>query len=223
MAAGFRDRRGAGRVLAGRLGAYAHRRDVLVLALPRGGVPVAYEVAMALHAPLDILTVRKLGVPRHEELAMGAIASGGTYVVDRALVDALGLSPQELGEVIKSELAELERRENAYRDHRPRPDIPGKTVIVVDDGLATGASLLAAVRALRSLDAARIVAAVPVGAPETCAALRRHADEVVCVLTPPRFRAVSAYYDDFRQTTDDEVRALLDAAYQREEGQWRQA
>jgi putative phosphoribosyl transferase len=209
---GFRNRREAGRLLADRLPAYADRVEVVVLALPRGGVPVAYEVANALHVSLDVFTVRKLGVPGHEELAMGAITSGCT-VIDRRLVDALGLGRDAVAAVIKAELAELERRERIYRDRRPLPAMQGKTAIVVDDGIATGATLQAAVSALRRLGPARIVVAAPVGAPETCAALRRAADEVVCALTPDPFGAVGMYYDDFAQTSDDEVRALLAAAY----------
>jgi putative phosphoribosyl transferase len=212
-ALGFRNRRGAGRVLAERLRTYADRDDVVILAIPRGGVPVAYEVAKVLQAPLDVFAVRKLGVPGYEELAMGAIASRST-VIDRRLVEALGLGPREIDSIIKAELAELERREKVYRENRPPPEIEGKTVIVVDDGLATGASLLAAVGSLRRSRPARIVAAVPVGASETCTALESEADEVVCTLMPEPFHAVGCHYEDFVQTTDDEVRALLAAANQ---------
>jgi putative phosphoribosyl transferase len=208
---GFRNRREAGRILAERLRTYADRDDVVILAIPRGGVPVAYEVAKDLHAPLDVFTVRKLGVPGCEELAMGAIASRST-IIDRRLVEALGLGPREIDSIIKAELTELKRREKVYRDNRPPPEIEGKTVIVVDDGLATGASLLAAVHALRRSHPARIVAAAPVGASETCLVLESEADEVVCVLMPEPFHAVGCHYDNFVQTSDDEVRALLAAA-----------
>jgi putative phosphoribosyl transferase len=216
----FRDRREAGRILARALQAYANRPDVVVLALPRGGVPVAYEVASALHAPLDVFTVRKLGVPGHEELAMGAVASGGVYVVDRELVGALGLRPQQFADVVQNEVAELNRREDAYRSECPRPDVRGKTVILVDDGLATGASMLAAIAALRRLEPARIVVAAPIGAPETCEALRHEADEVICAATPRPLLAVGAHYLDFRQTTDEEVRELLDAACEQQKRRW---
>jgi putative phosphoribosyl transferase len=164
--------------------------------------------------------VRKLGVPGHEELAMGAIASGGVYVVDRELVGALGLRPQQFADVVNSELEELNRRENAYRSDCPRPDVRGKTVILVDDGLATGASMLAAIAALRRLEPARIVVAAPVGAPETCEALRHEADEVVCAATPSPLLAVGAHYTDFRQTSDEEVRELLNAACEQEKQHW---
>jgi predicted phosphoribosyltransferase len=217
---GFRDRREAGRTLARALQAYANRPDVVVLALPRGGVPVAYEVASALHAPLDVFTVRKLGVPGYEELAMGAVASGGVYVLDRELLDALGLHPEQFADVVRRELAELSRRESAYRSECPRPDVRGKTVILIDDGLATGASMLAAIAALRRLDPARIVVAVPVGSPETCDALRGAADEVVCAITPSSFSAVGAHYVDFRQTSDEEVRELLKAACEKQKNKW---
>lgn len=208
----FSDRRAAGCALARALSAYSGRRDVLVLALPRGGVPVAFEVAKALRAPLDVFAVRKLGVPGHEELAMGAVASGGITILDERLVSMLGLRAEDVLQIKRRELEELHRRESAYRDTRPRPSVSGKTVIVVDDGLATGSSMRAAVEALREKKPARIVAAVPVGAPDTCERLGYLADEVVCVLQPADFGAVGAHYLDFRQTSDDEVRVLLDAA-----------
>jgi putative phosphoribosyl transferase len=216
----FRDRREAGRSLARALQAYADRPDVVVLGLPRGGVPVAYEVARALHSPLDVFTVRKLGVPGRQELAMGALASGGIAVVDQALLQALGLREQHFQDVVRAESAELNRREAAYRDHRPRPDIEGKTVIVVDDGLATGSSMLAAIAALRRLNPERIVVAVPVGASETCASLRRVADDVICAVTPQPFYAVGEHYENFEQTSDDEVRRLLNDAYEQEKRKW---
>lgn len=208
----FGDRRAAGRALARALEPYGGAPGPVVLALPRGGVPVAYEVAHALHAPLDVFAVRKLGVPGHEELAMGAVASGGIFVLDTRLADMLGVQPAQIERVKTSELEELRRRENAYRDTRPRPQVTGKTVIVVDDGLATGSSMRAAVEALRQSNPARIIVAVPVGAPDTCERLRSVADDVLCVLAPSDFHAVGAHYVDFRQTTDEEVRALLDAA-----------
>jgi putative phosphoribosyl transferase len=220
---GFRDRREAGQYLARALQGYTNRSDVVVLALPRGGVPVAYEVAREIHAPLDVFTVRKLGVPGHEEFAMGALASGGVAVVDRELLNVLGLSERLFDDVVRAEAAELNRREGAYRDRRPRPDIQGKTVILVDDGMATGSSMIAAIAALRRLNPARIVVAVPVGAPETCASVRRFADEVICAAMPQPFNAVGAHYANFEQTSDDEVRALLRDAYEREQGTWIQA
>jgi predicted phosphoribosyltransferase len=205
----FQDRRDAGRQLAAALSDYAGRPDVIVLALPRGGVPVAYEVAKALAAPLDVFSVRKLGVPGHEELAMGAIASGGVRVVNEEVVHELGIPKSLFDAVSAEELRELERRERAYRDDRPPPDVRGKTVILVDDGLATGSSMRAAVAALRRLGPAKIVVAVPVGAPEVCAEFQDVADDAVCAQTPPAFRAVGLWYDDFSQTTDEEVRELL--------------
>ena len=209
----FRDRTQAGQRLAERLQAYAGRDDVVVLALPRGGVPVAYEVARALGAPLGVFVVRKLGVPGHEELAMGAIASGGTVLVDEALVRALGLGRDELERTVAAELRELERREQAYADSREPPEVEGKTVMLVDDGLATGSTMRAAALAVRRLNPARVVVAVPVAAPETCEQLRAVVDETVCVLTPHPFRAVGLWYENFAQTSDDEVRRLLaDAA-----------
>jgi putative phosphoribosyl transferase len=205
----FRDRVEAGRMLAERLGAYAGRDDVIVLALPRGGVPVGYEVAKALGTPLGVFVVRKLGVPGHEELAMGAIASGGVILLDEPLVRRLGLGREELERTVANELRELERREEAYTGGREPPDVEGKTVILVDDGLATGSTMRAAVLAVGRLNPARNVVAVPVASPETCEDLRDVADETVCVLTPSPFRAVGLWYDDFSQTSDDEVRRLL--------------
>jgi len=205
----FRDRTEAGRFLARGLGAYANRPDVVVLALPRGGVPVAYEVAQALHAPLDVFVVRKLGVPGHEELAMGAIASGGVRVLNDDLVQRLGVPDAAIDAVARGEQLELERRERLYRGGRPPADLRGRTVILVDDGLATGSTMLAAVRAVRLQRPARIVVAVPTAAAETCEALRSEADNVVCASTPRPFRAVGAWYVDFSQTSDDEVRELL--------------
>jgi predicted phosphoribosyltransferase len=208
----FRDRTDAGRRLAGKLARYQGRDDVLVLALPRGGVPVGAEVAQALGAPLDVFLVRKLGVPGHEELAMGAIASGGVRVLNEDVVDQLRISPRWIDAVAAEEGEELARREAAYRDGRPAPDVRGKTVILVDDGLATGASMKAAVAALRRLGPERIVAAVPVGAPDTCRELGELADAVVCAETPDPFYAVGSWYADFEQTSDEEVRELLAAA-----------
>ena len=205
----FKDRAEAGRVLAGALGHLAGRDDVVVLALPRGGVPVAHEVARALGAPLDVFLARKLGVPGHRELAMGAVASGGVRVLHQAVIDALAIAPEVIEEVAAREGAELARREQAYRSGRPPLELAGRTVVVVDDGLATGATMRAAVTALRAQLAGRILVAVPVGPPETCQEMAREADEVVCVRTPRSFHAVGQWYDDFAQTTDDEIRALL--------------
>lgn len=208
----FRDRREAGRVLAGRMAGLAGRPDVLVLALPRGGVPVGYEVARKLGAPLDVFLVRKLGVPGQPELAFGAIASGGVRLLNRDVVQGLGIPPEEVEAVAAEEGEELARREREYRDDRPPPDVRGKTAVLVDDGLATGASMRAAVAALRKLDPARIVVAVPVAAPSVCEAFRRIVDEVVCARTPDPFQAVGLWYHDFSQTSDAEVRELLDRA-----------
>jgi predicted phosphoribosyltransferase len=185
--------------------------NTLVLALPRGGVPVAYEVAEALNAPLDIFLVRKLGVPGHEELAMGAIASGGIRVLNDDVVGLLGLRPQDIESVAAREVREIERRERAYRDDRPPPQLRGRDVIPIDDGLATGSTMRAAAAAVRTQGAARITIAVPPAAEATCDAFRREVDEVVCVQTPEPFHAVGLWYRDFTQTTDDEVRALLAA------------
>jgi putative phosphoribosyl transferase len=205
----FADRADAGRRLADALAEYVEHPDVVVLALPRGGVPVGYEVARRLRAPLDVYLVRKLGVPGHEELAMGALAGDGTCVVDDDLMAALGIDESELEEVIEREMSELRRRESAYRQACPKLELRGKIVIVVDDGLATGATMRAAAMALRAHAPAAIVVAVPVAAPRTAASLQRVADRVVCVYTPEPFHAVGLYYQNFEQTTDDEVRALL--------------
>jgi predicted phosphoribosyltransferase len=208
----FRDRREAGRVLAGMLGKYANRPDVVVLALPRGGVPVAYEVARQLGAPLDIFLVRKLGVPGYEELAMGAIASGGVRVLNDQLMEMLRIPDDIIDEVAAWEQRELMRRERLYRGDRPPPDVRGRTVILVDDGLATGSTMQAAIKALRQQQPARIVVAVPTSSPDVCEQLRSQADEVVCAITPEPFHAVGLWYEDFAQTTDEEVRDLLAGA-----------
>jgi predicted phosphoribosyltransferase len=207
----FRDRREAGQILAAMLHEYRDRPDVLVLALPRGGVPVALEVATTLGAPLDVFVVRKLGVPWHRELAMGAIASGGVRVVNEDVVRTLGITDDIIEEVAETETHELERREVAYRDGRPRPEIRGKVVILVDDGLATGSTMRAAVEAVQRLEPKRVIVAVPVGALDTCRELKEHADDVVCVQTPEPFYGVGTWYEDFSQTTDEEVRELLRA------------
>ncbi|HYR95264.1 MAG TPA: phosphoribosyltransferase, partial [Candidatus Binatus sp.] len=198
----FRDRNEAGRLLAAKLSGFANRRDVLVLGLPRGGVPVAYEVARALGAPLDVFVVRKLGVPGHEEFAMGAVATGGVRVLNEEVVNGLRIPEYVIDAVAAQEQQELARRERLYRGGRPSPDVRGRTVILVDDGLATGATMHAAIEALRQQRPARIVVAVPTASPETCEALRREVDEVVCAITPKPFHAVGLWYDDFSQTTD---------------------
>ena len=208
----FRDRADAGRQLLSKLGAYRSLPELLVLGLPRGGIPVAHEVARGLGAPLDVFVVRKLGVPGQEELAMGAIATGGVRVVNRDVVDALHIPPEVLDRAAAAELRELERREQSYRGGRPEPRVTGRTVILVDDGLATGSTMRAAVAALRQQGPARIVVAVPVAAPSSCAELGREVEEVVCFATPEPFMAVGRFYDDFSQTTDEEVRELLASA-----------
>jgi predicted phosphoribosyltransferase len=205
----FRDRSDAGRALAAKLAAYAHRPDVLVLALPRGGVPVAHEVARVLRAPLDVFLVRKLGVPGHEELAMGAVATGGVRVLNESVVAGLGIPPYVIDAVTAWEQEELTRRERLYRGDRPPPDVRGRTVILVDDGLATGATMHAAIRALREQHPGRIVVAVPTAAPETCEELKTEVDDVICATTPEPFHAVGLWYENFSQTTDEEVRDLL--------------
>lgn len=208
----FRDRTEAGRLLAERLHQYAGRNDVLVLALPRGGVPVGLEIARALDAPLDLVIVRKLGVPGQEELAMGAIATGGVRILNEEVVRMLDLTDDVIERVAAEEERELERRERAYRGDRPPPEVRGRTVILVDDGVATGSTIRAAMAAIRSRQPARLVVAVPVAPPETCEMLREEADEVICLLTPEAFFAIGAYYDSFPQLTDDEVRRLLEQA-----------
>jgi predicted phosphoribosyltransferase len=205
----YRDRREAGRALAEELASYRDRDNVLVLGLARGGVPVAWEIAAALHAPLDVFLVRKLGVPRWSELAMGALASGGGVVMNDNVVASLDITDDQVREVIASETAELARREQAYRGGRPFPDPRGKIVILADDGIATGASMLAAVRALRAAGPQSIVVAVPVGPPSTCQEIAQEADDVVCATMPPGFEAVGQVYADFHQVSDDEVRELL--------------
>lgn len=209
----FRNRLDAGRQLAARLSMYAGDPSVIVLGLPRGGIPVASEVAAGLRAPLDVFVVRKLGAPGHRELAMGAIASGGVRVLNPEVVEALGIAPIMIDAVAAQEQRELERQEHAYRGNAPQRDLSGWNVIVVDDGLATGSTMRAAVAALRQLHPARIVVAAPVGAVESCLELREAADEVLCLRTPDPFRAVSLWYEEFGQTTDDEVRALLRVDY----------
>ncbi|KUI33398.1 phosphoribosyl transferase [Mycobacterium sp. IS-1496] len=205
----FRDRRDAGRVLAEKLSAYRDRDDVVVLGLARGGVPVGWEVAHGLGAPLDVFLVRKLGVPQWEELAMGAIASGGGVVINEQLVTRLNITEEALRRAIERETLELRRRETAYRQGRPPPELAGATVVLTDDGIATGASMLAAVRAVRASQPARVVVAVPVGPASACREIGGEADAVICATMPAGFDAVGQVYADFHQVTDDEVRDLL--------------
>ena len=205
----FRDRTDAGRVLADAVSGRAAGDGVVVLGLPRGGVPVAAEVSRALGAPLDVFVVRKLGTPGHRELAMGAIASGGVRVMNDDLVRRLGVPPEAVEAVVGVELAELHRREAAYRSGRPPLELTGRTAVLVDDGLATGATMLAAVGAVRAAGAGRVVVAVPVGSPEACDRLRAQADDLICLHEPVDFGAVGTYDSDFAQTSDDEVRRLL--------------
>ena len=208
----FTNRREAGRILAERLRGHVPRSNVVVLALPRGGVPVAYEVAAALDAPLDVFVVRKLGAPGNEEYAIGAIASGDIGIVDARTVAMLGLSHQDIDRIVETERLELDRRERLYRRGRPFPDLAGKTVVLVDDGLATGATMRAAIEALRSRSPAAVIAAVPVASREACAMIAAAADDCVCALTPAPFHGVGRWYAHFSQTTDNEVLELLTRA-----------
>jgi len=205
----FLNRREAGKELARKLSKYADRLDVIVLALPRGGVPVGYEVALALKASLDVFLVRKLGLPGREELALGAIASGGIQILNQDIVQALGIHASTISSIIERELQELKRREESYRGSRPAPQIKDRTVIVVDDGLATGASMRAAVAGLRAQSPMRIIVAVPVATPQAIEIIRSKVDEIVSVISPDPFEGVGKWYDDFSQTTDEEVRSLL--------------
>jgi predicted phosphoribosyltransferase len=208
----FRDRADAGRRLAAELRRYTDRTDVIVLALPRGGVPVGYEVASALRVPLDVFVVRKLGLPWHEELAMGALASGGVRILDEDLIRAARVSEEDIQHVTAAEQVELARREQLYRGDRRFPDLSGTTAILIDDGLATGSTMRAAVAALRLEHPARVIVAVPLASPETCEAFLNVADDIVCAETPEPFHAVGLWYDDFSQTTDNEVHELLERA-----------
>ena len=208
----FRNRTEAGKKLAERLAAYGDDEDVLILALPRGGVPVAFEVARSLHAPLDVFLVRKLGVPGHEELAMGAIASGGTRVLNESVVGHLRIPKKAINTVAAHEQRELERRERVYREGLPPPGVKGKTVILIDDGLATGATMRAAATALKEMQPKKIVIAVPVASLQACSEFRREVDVIVCAETPEPFYGVGRWYEDFSQTTDEEVRELLKKA-----------
>src|SRR5438552_12002260 len=218
MERAFANREEAGRQLAEKVDKYSGRDDVIVLGLPRGGVPVAYEVAKRLRAPLDVFIVRKLGVPGFEELAAGAIASGGVRVLNEEVMRAIPYADEAIEAVTVRETAELERREQIYRQGRPPPELRDRVVILVDDGLATGATMRAAVKALRQRGAAKIVVAVPVGPPDTCREFEDEADEVICASAPEFFQAVGQYYEDFSQTSDEEVRELLARAAQSQSG-----
>jgi len=215
----FKDRVHAGQLLAQALMKYAGRDDVIVLGLPRGGVPVAYQVAKKLHAPLDVLVVRKLGVPGWEELAMGAIASGGVRVINESVVRSAGVSDAVIEAAAAVQLKELHRRELAYRGHTGTPEIKGKTVILADDGIATGATIRAAVQALRQQEPKQIIIAVPTASSDSCAMLKPMVDEFIALMMPEQFRAVGQWYEDFGQTTDDEVAQLLAKASARERAQ----
>jgi len=208
----FQNRTHAGQLLAAQLAAFANQADLRVLALPRGGVPVAFEIAQALHAPLDVWVVRKIGAPDIPEFALGAIASGGIELMNEASVDSTGTTPEQLRDILTRERAELERREQAYRCNRPPIEVTGCTVLLIDDGLATGSTMRAAIAALRLRNPARIVVAIPVAAPSVCRQLSQQADQVVCLFTPPWLDSVGQWYDDFAQTTDAEVCELLHRA-----------
>jgi predicted phosphoribosyltransferase len=208
----FIDRRDAGRKLARKLSTYAGQPNILVLALPRGGVPVAYEVALALSAPLDVFIVRKLGLPGREELAMGAVASGGVRVLNGDIIRTLSIPDEVIHIVAKRELQELQRREKLYRKDRPSPEVSDRTILLIDDGLATGASMRAAIAGLRAQHPARIVVAIPAAAPDVCEAFRSEVDDIVCAITPEPFYGVGRWYEDFSQVTDEEVRILLEEA-----------
>jgi predicted phosphoribosyltransferase len=210
----FKDRMHAGKLLAKQLETYKHKPDVIVLALPRGGAPVGYAVAKELGVPLDVMLVRKLGVPGHEELAMGAVASGDQLVLASDVVQMLGIPDQTIQTAARRELVEIERREKVFRAGQPPLQLQGRTVILVDDGLATGSTMLAAVHAVRAQNPARVIVAVPVGAPDTCRKLTSEADEVICLATPEPFYAVGLWYENFTQTTDEEVIQLLEKARQ---------
>lgn len=207
--ANFANRREAGKILADMLMPYANQDDLIVLALPRGGVPVAYEIAKTLHAPLDVFIVRKLGVPWHEELAMGAIATPHVVVFNESVINSVGVSQEDIDKVIQTESQELRRRNKVYRGGRPFPDLTHKTIVLVDDGIATGATMRAAIQALRQQNPTEIVVAVPVAALDTCEELSRTVDQFVCPLTPEDLHAIGAWYGDFSQTEDEEVRQLL--------------
>jgi predicted phosphoribosyltransferase len=215
MHALFRNRAEAGRILAQRLKAVAANDDVIVLALPRGGMPIGYEVAQVLAADLDVFLVRKLGAPGHDEVALGALAGGGVRVLNEPLIQELGLSKGAVNDITAREQREIQHRETAYRQGRSPLPIAGRTVVLVDDGLATGSTMLAAVRALRAQAPARKIVAVPIAAPEVCAAFRDYVDDIVCLETPQPLYAVGLWYEDFSQTTDEEVRELLGRARQR--------
>ncbi|MBD2346583.1 phosphoribosyltransferase [Anabaena subtropica] len=208
----FKDRTAAGQVLAKKLADYANRPNILVLALPRGGVPVGFEVAKALNAPLDVLVVRKLGVPDNEELAMGAIASGGVRILNQSIVNQFQIPDEVIARVAVQQERELKRRENMYRGDRPFPDLKGQTVILVDDGLATGATMWAAVMSVKQQQPKEVVIAVPVAAPETCEEMQSKVEKIICANTPTPFYSVGLWYEKFPQTTDDEVRELLNKA-----------
>ncbi len=209
MAMRYRDRTEAGKLLAKRLAAYAHRPDVIVVALPRGGVPVAFEVAQALCAPLDVCIVRKLGVPHHEELAMGAIAAGGIRILNYDVINSLGISNKTIDEVTAKELQKLQRRNQIYRGDRPPLNVQNRTVILIDDGIATGSTIRAAIAVLRQQQPRKIVVATPVAPPAVCAQLQAEVDEVVCLQTPEPLYAIGLWYENFSQTTDEQVRELL--------------